>query len=118
MNNTPTPRTDNHYKSMQTNTQSTEGKDPQQTTGESSLDGAACSPSDTIAFVRRFNGWRRGNIILDESEYKRITGALDAVCDLAERYRNTLEDIYTGHILRGAVQEEIEEALKFNMENS
>ena len=30
---------------MQTNNQSTEGKDPQQTTSESSLDGAACSPS-------------------------------------------------------------------------
>lgn len=30
---------------MQTNNQSTEGKDPQPTTGETSLDGAACSPS-------------------------------------------------------------------------
>lgn len=31
---------------MQTNTQSTEGKDPHQTTGESSLDDAACSAFD------------------------------------------------------------------------
>jgi len=31
---------------MKTNNQSTEGKDPQQTISESSLDGVACSPSD------------------------------------------------------------------------
>ena len=36
---------------MQTNTQPTEGKDPQQTKDESSLDGATCSSSDRIASV-------------------------------------------------------------------
>jgi len=36
--------TDNYNNTMKTNNQSTEGKDPQQTTSESSLDGAACSP--------------------------------------------------------------------------
>ncbi len=79
--------------------------------------GATCSPSDTIYFVRRFNSWRQGGVELNENEFKRISVALDAVCKLAEKYRNTLEDIYTGHILRGAVQEKIEEALNFNAEN-
>ena len=103
---------------MQNEPTSAEGENSAKLEDESALRDAACSPSDTIAFVRRFNGWRKGNINLDESEYKRITGAIDAVCDLAERYRNTLEDIYTGHILRGAVQEKIEEALNFNEENA
>jgi hypothetical protein len=47
--------TDNDNKTMQTNTQSTEGNDPQQTTGESSLDGAACSGSASMRDLERHN---------------------------------------------------------------
>lgn len=42
---------------------------------------------------------------------------LERVIRERDRYRATLEDIYTGHILRGAVQEKIEEALNYNAEN-
>jgi hypothetical protein len=45
--------TDSHNNTMQTDNQSTEGKDLQQTEDESSLDGAACSPSSSRR-LRRF----------------------------------------------------------------
>jgi hypothetical protein len=45
--------TDNHNKTMQNEITPTEGENSDQTTGESSLDGAACSPylSDALAWA-------------------------------------------------------------------
>lgn len=50
--------TDNHENTMQTNTQSTEGKDPQKTKNESSLDGAACSSWECFCDESYYHLWR------------------------------------------------------------
>jgi len=45
---------------------------------------AACSPSDLISFVRRYNAWRRGDDSIPQPDPSEIGKALDEVCSLAE----------------------------------
>jgi hypothetical protein len=101
--------TDNHNKTMQTDNQSTEGKDPQQTASESSLDGAACSPylSDALAWAESDGSdhalaWRL------EKVGKWGSAGDNALEIVAKEYRNVLrilQDPVAVHInmLRGTI---------------
>lgn len=42
-------------------------------------------PSEAIAFVRRYNEWRRGYQGIEQPQPYQIGQALDALCDHAER---------------------------------
>ena len=50
-----------------------------------------CSASDTIALVRRYNLWRRGDESLEMENPKAIGIALDSICDHAENVERKLE---------------------------
>jgi hypothetical protein len=48
-------------------------------------------PTDSIAFVRRYNAWRRGDDDSDMPHPKDIGESLDALCDYAERLERELD---------------------------
>ena len=47
-------------------------------------------PSEAIAFVRRYNAWRRGYQGIEQPQPYKIGQALDALCDHAERLEREL----------------------------
>jgi hypothetical protein len=94
-----------------------------ETDAQANLTGAGAPPTWHIHadFARRLERERDINRRLYETECKDhafMRKTLERVIRERDKYQNTLKDIYTGHILRGAVQEKIEEALNFNEENS
>lgn len=48
------------------------------------------APTNPIAFVRRFNAWRRGYQGIEQPQPYQIGQALDALCDHAERLEREL----------------------------
>ena len=52
--------------------------------------------TETIAFVRRYNAWRRGDDSEQPQPYQ-IGQALDALCDHAERLERELQQLKEKH---------------------
>ena len=52
--------------------------------------------ADAIAFVRRYNAWRRGDDSEQPQPYQ-IGQALDALCDHAERLERELQQLKEKH---------------------
>jgi hypothetical protein len=104
--------TDNHNKSMKTNNQSTEPEGDQQTTGESSLDDASCSPSvsDTPETDAKRNDVAGiSTAIIDMTEHAReMERQRDAARISAEHIRTSFLKLAGGH----------PDCIHFNWENA
>jgi len=55
----------------------------------------SCSPSLTVALVRRYNRWRRGDESLEMERPKVIGETLDAICNHAEKLERELSKAIT-----------------------
>jgi len=51
------------------------------------------STNETIAFLRHFNRWRRGDDSIPQPQPGKAGEAIDAACAHIERFSNALQDI-------------------------